>query len=198
MPNRSKYYLIVLLTICVCLCFTSVGFGYTFSGPWKITDEGNNGDGFVNLNWSSPDGFATTGAGIREFGVYYPNTNAAGNRLTLLDDSTFNNKLTISGSGSSYTLTESGGSSLNLDSSQFEFYFTYYDGSSDNYLKQYDVATQAGGFLLTLSDQISSPNYEVEIQTHDMAPVPLPGAAWLLGAGLVGLIGIRKRSKLNA
>jgi hypothetical protein len=30
--------------------------------------------------------------------------------------------------------------------------------------------------------------------TFDMSPVPVPGAAWLLGSGLLGIVGLRRRS----
>lgn len=33
--------------------------------------------------------------------------------------------------------------------------------------------------------------------TMDIAPVPLPAAVWLLGSGLIGLIGISRRSRLR-
>lgn len=45
---------------------------------------------------------------------------------------------------------------------------------------------QGGSFLLSVGSADSDDN---------VAPVPLPAAAWLLGSGLFGLIGIRRRMK---
>jgi hypothetical protein len=40
----------------------------------------------------------------------------------------------------------------------------------------------------TLSESLINNNYEG-------APVPIPGAIWLLGSGLIGLVGFRKKLK---
>lgn len=50
------------------------------------------------------------------------------------------------------------------------------------------------------SAELDRPDYafeyrDFETNTDNLAPVPIPGAVWLLGSGLLGLIGIRRRTK---
>jgi hypothetical protein len=37
--------------------------------------------------------------------------------------------------------------------------------------------------------------YAMAVHPGDVSAVPVPGAVWLLGSGLLGLIGIRKKMK---
>lgn len=36
-------------------------------------------------------------------------------------------------------------------------------------------------------------NYKYEVENTTLSPVPLPGAIWLLGSGIFGIIGLRKK-----
>ena len=49
-----------------------------------------------------------------------------------------------------------------------------------------------GGTIGLLFDQISNPGYP---ETPVSSSVPIPGAVWLLGSGLVGLVGLRRKQK---
>ncbi|MBW1644865.1 MAG: DUF4465 domain-containing protein [Deltaproteobacteria bacterium] len=42
---------------------------------------------------------------------------------------------------------------------------------------------------------MNTPGYFALDDLNGTAPVPIPGAAWLLGSGLLGLVGIRRRTK---
>ena len=65
----------------------------------------------------------------------------------------------------------------------------------------FDVIQNADyNFILSVFDHtgrelVASTNMLVKV--GDGAPVPIPGAVWLLGSGLVGLIGLKRRGKLN-
>ena len=52
------------------------------------------------------------------------------------------------------------------------------------------AATFAPGMLAVGGNQIDSGNLGI---TYDYSPVPIPGAVWLFGSGLIGLAGIRGR-----
>jgi hypothetical protein len=54
------------------------------------------------------------------------------------------------------------------------------------------------GQVYALYDLHAEPNLDVAFRTYyddSFTPTPLPGTAWLLGSGLVGLIGLRRRMK---
>ncbi|MBC8440380.1 MAG: hypothetical protein H8D87_11925 [Deltaproteobacteria bacterium] len=76
------------------------------------------------------------------------------------------------------------GSTLALATDKFGFYF--FDGSIFNT----DYTYTGGGteYLLTWSNGV-----DVMLFASDVAPVPIPTAALLLGSGLVGLVGFRRR-----
>jgi hypothetical protein len=40
-------------------------------------------------------------------------------------------------------------------------------------------------------------NHEFSVAALEASPVPIPAAAWLLGSGLVGMVALRRRSRMN-
>jgi hypothetical protein len=82
--------------------------------------------------------------------------------------------------------------SLDLgDTQDFGFYFK--DGSN-NMSTSYDVTPAeptTDSFFLTDTQTPSATGMNVAI--HDVALVPIPGSVMLLGAGIIGLVGIRRR-----
>jgi len=56
------------------------------------------------------------------------------------------------------------------------------------------TTTSAGTFRVSdYSDGLSPATYYYDSIIGSVAPVPVPAAVWLLGSGLVGLVGIRRR-----
>lgn len=101
-----------------------------------------------------------------------------------------NNKWTVSATTRSslrpYTLLSS--ATLDLEGSTIGFYFA----DSANNVYGYNKTGSGDVFYLTPKDYNGS--YQISVATKDLSPVPLPGAAMLLGSGLLGLIGIRRKS----
>jgi hypothetical protein len=81
----------------------------------------------------------------------------------------------------------------------FGLFFADGDAILDTYfieeglpLESYMVWVNEGG-VPTFNDSQSFNTHLVNI--HDAAPIPLPGAAWLLVSGLLGLVGIRRKAR---
>ncbi|BDQ33456.1 VPLPA-CTERM sorting domain-containing protein [Pseudodesulfovibrio portus] len=60
------------------------------------------------------------------------------------------------------------------------------------YFSSYNPIDQLSGLESLASD---GGDVVVELTAFDYTPTPIPGAAWLLGSGLIGLVGLRRRFK---
>jgi hypothetical protein len=82
---------------------------------------------------------------------------------------------------SSWYACLSGGAEIDLGES-LDFGFSFGDGTSMYYT--YDLTVIDAGEVY----QLSPDGNDITIYTSDVAPVPLPASALLLGSGMVGLI----------
>jgi len=66
--------------------------------------------------------------------------------------------------------------------------------TGDFYIRFYGTGATSGNGAMRVSAYDPAGTYYFDSITGSVAPVPIPGAVWLLGSGLVGLVGLRKRT----
>ncbi len=180
---KRKFLAPVLGLIMVMCLVQTVGAAYvSYSGAWEITDTQSSA---YTLSWLG------LGTGW-SFGVY----DIAGgitSTLALVDSTNAFSTFYVDG-GNTLQVTQgmSNGSSLSLSSASGWFGFYFSDGSTDYYLYQYDSAGPVNQWLLKMAD----PSAGGPVIVSDVTPVPIPGALWLFGSGLLGLVAVRRRKKI--
>ncbi len=184
-----------------------------------VNGSANYGIGFVPLDWNSGTYSpipitASFRAGTDDYnsvisGVYITNTTYAylamrdgyGNAKKFGGDTGHDPdwfKLSIWG------VTDAGASTGAIDFYLADFRFE--DNSRDYILDEWTWVDLSGlgeivglQFSLSSSDNglygMNTPAYFAIDDVNGAAPVPVPGAVWLLGSGLLGIIGIRHKKK---
>jgi hypothetical protein len=180
MEMAKKMKTLVLLTAMVVI-FNLVGVlsvsattVYDYSGAWYSTDGDSN---FLNFNYGS-----TTQT------FYLLNDNNV--ELEVLSGAGGTTAYLTKDANIWYAGNNPGDLTLNLGSTG-HFWFKY--GNLTSY--DYEIVQEQKIYNLSFDDGGQS----VQIVTGiDIAPVPIPGAALLLGSGLLGLgwLKVRRRSKL--
>lgn len=127
------------------------------------------------------------------FGVFDISDDTSPSALALIDSiNTYATFYVDAGNVLRITEGMSSGSSFSLTSSSGWFGFYFSDASNNYYAYQYDSAGPVNQWLLKMADSYSAGG---PVIVSDVAPVPIPGALWLLGSGLFGLVAIRRRKK---
>lgn len=175
------------------LLVVSIGLLLHLSMPaWASTSTG----------WQMTDGNATTlilgSMGNLEFGIW--DLDQIDGRLKLIDNTTPGAyaKMEYDSSSNVYVeIGESAGSTLSTigGSGIFGFYFTADNGAS---FLDYDYTNPGGGeqYLFTipsLAALLAIQDTLFAIQSDVTTAVPIPASALLLGSGLIGLVGFRRR-----
>lgn len=166
--------LTMLLALGLCLGGASVaGASWVdYSGAWYSTDGDTN---IFSASVEYLDGTTSADMNITD--------QSGTNSITVLQKGTPKAETIYftKDKGNWFASLTKGQSDLNLGSSG-HFWLDY--GETTSY--EYDMQDAGKQYKVRFNDT-------EQFQLTDAAPVPLPASAWILGAGLVGLMGLRKR-----
>jgi hypothetical protein len=200
--------LILSAAVCLLVCSLFVGgapawatvatFETNFSGAWV-----NNSADVFTLELSS--NFSTG----QEFGLYNFEEGISFGTLPLLDDtSNFNVGGTVYSIPSIFSVSDTSGKwvaslgegkgSLDLNtgpSAEWGFYFKSAGNEYTVYDYIYVEDSNNDYYILYSPSVVDSSGNEIAVGVHDAQPIatPVPTAAVLLGSGLVGLVGFRRK-----
>lgn len=185
-----------LITIIFCLFFWGLSSSYAsvYQGAWEPTDT-------LHTNFA-------------EFEFWFDNTYTSTKNLFLHPYNDQTNALQIwtindSASGSVYFKKNKSGTwkaaSVSWDKNPSDFitlgskpwFDIYAEDTSNNKdtTYSYNEVEENIQYGLNFNEGSSNNEFDLLITMNDAAPVPIPAAAWLLGFGLLGLVGFRKKSR---
>jgi hypothetical protein len=202
---------------------TTAGYTNQFSAitGGGAHDSNNYAVSFVPLDWqggtyaSMPTTIsfgAVTGDDYNTTisGMYVTNTTYAA--LSMRDGDGFAKKFggTTGDDPDWFKLSVEGITAAGTFTSAIDFYladFRFANNSDDYIVTDWEWLNLSGlgdvvglQFSLTSSDGsdygMNTPSYFAMDDLNGAPPVPIPGAVWLLGSGLLGLVGIRRKQKL--
>lgn len=191
----KKYYVGLVVGL---VMFSSVGmtgrasasFTYEYSGPtfntvYSGTDFTTSD--FINITITSPYQLLS-------------NTDYSNNPAVLLTMAVPGHLALTRANSSSYQLniySVNGDSAptswaLTLQQSSGPWIQSLHDGGGSSLDFAYSDLVNGGGAMAGVASGTNTTIFSV---VSTPAPVPIPGAAWLLGSGLVGLVGLRRKKK---
>ena len=184
--KKNKVLMMVCLT--VCLFFVAAGSAMAIPAPpggasssWELSDLTNN-DAFTlkvnGIDFNSNQGFA----------IYAHGTTST--FAMVLDSKNFYRNLFFD-NNKVYTDYAKTNELIDLTASAGKFSMYFFDDSLSYNVSSDEIARDSVyTFKASEMSQV--------VLWHDIKPsaVPVPAAVWLLGSGLVGLVGIR-RKRLN-
>lgn len=179
-----KRFLAPVLAFVILFCISQVAWAsfVNYSGAWETTDTQSSAYtislfGDLSTGWS--------------FGVYDIGDDTNPSALTLINSAnTFSTFYIDSSNSLNVTQGMSSGSSFSLTSSSGYFGFYFSDSSTNYYTYEFDSAGPVNQWLLKMASDYSAGG---PVIASDVNPVPIPGAVWLLGSGLIGIVGIRRK-----
>lgn len=163
--------LIVVAAVLMILPSSSIADTITYSGAW----EPNSDDVFF-IDLTPTDGSES---------LYMYDWGDTDKNLFLLSDGIYNNVTVYFTKELStwYAGLDEGVETLNLGVSNW--FGLYFSGSC---YTSYDL-TSIGKDAYRLYE----PNTKMTVVVHDAAPVPIPSTVWIFGAGVIGILGIRRK-----
>jgi hypothetical protein len=149
--------------------YTSI---FATQGIVEPRDDGNLNPSLAN----SFMGAMSDVAGANDYGVVH----------SILDENAFMNR----GNGPAYAgmnnvMVEGEGSLIGAD---------FAAGVEQMHLYQYWQPTDTVSYYTTI-DLINNNNGTADVVIGTIAPVPVPAAVWLLGSGLLGIVGLRRKNQ---
>ena len=185
-PNNVFLFMIISVTAFVFAIVGSAGAcsstGPLDSSPYSDAWQPMHDDVFL----------VELGAKSRDGSLYIYDFGDPENALPVLSDGVFahtsiffSSVETKDGTINWYADTTLGGQALELGATPF--FGIYFSDGSDNTWGEYDIIGTNGAYWL------SEANTGMQVIAHDMKPVPVPAAVFLLGSGLISLVAVRRR-----